>query len=355
MTLAVSGAFATPEPTDNSPDRAVWLQRLEEDCSPPRQLASNARAGLGNESAAQSSATSTAKSNAAAIPASSFGTPSTQGSSSTALPTMPALSAPSFLPNSAAPIDKTVAPSTASQPGFSLQSQGNATDNSSAASSATSNQLSGTPGDSVLGTLSNPAAATSNLAPAQLASPAAQNAQLFPAHSTSEYDGTGAGVMPGSSAQAQLRGAINQNQAAPSNAVESFFQCAPIQNLPPGPAVLNSRRTDLQHKAAASAEQDSIKGKAGRFMWHVLDNAGIPMPLKGKEDGLDPSLRRSYTNPPLPDIERTNIRDRGSEELVQSTIQSSTTVDVRQKIPLSELEGVEISQPKDESPQSPKK
>lgn len=96
-------------------------------------------------------------------------------------------------------------------------------------------------------------------------------------------------------------------------------------------------------------------------MWHVLDNIGVPMFSGNHDESLDPSIRRYYVNPPLPEIDahKTPRTAKNSKEIViesparqtqeshsQQTSASGTTssaaMTIQPKIPASELEGIDL-------------
>jgi len=125
---------------------------------------------------------------------------------------------------------------------------------------------------------------------------------------------------------AQLRGELRQTQSAVSTqqkenknttvglaqaetdtgSIGSFFQCPT--------ATASSKK---------NKNNSPLKG-SGRFIWHVMDNIGIPVPT-GSEEDLDPSLKQPYAMP-LPKM------------LKEPAYPSNP-----QKIPESELEGTDDS------------
>jgi hypothetical protein len=97
---------------------------------------------------------------------------------------------------------------------------------------------------------------------------------------------------------------LNAPLAPPISTVDTFFQCPP---------------------AAPSEGQRQSKARGpGRFVWHVLDNLGVPM-FYSKDADLDPTINRAFAMPLPPVLEKTN---------------GPVTP---QKIPASELEGTEPS------------
>jgi hypothetical protein len=94
-----------------------------------------------------------------------------------------------------------------------------------------------------------------------------------------------------------------------TNSVESFFKCPPTT-------------------AQKAHEKESPVKSAGKFVWHVLDNLGVPLPVN-KDSDLDPSLRQPYVMP----LPKTS-----SQIIIPPT---------PQKIPESELEGTDVSPAQD--------
>ncbi len=130
------------------------------------------------------------------------------------------------------------------------------------------------------------------------------------------------------------------------NSVESFFQ------LPPAPAAASSFHTQTVH-----GTREAKKASAGRALWHLMDNIGIPLPAGKQEEALDPTIRRGYVNPPLPEIDTAKAPKRKHEIVIESPAVQSTRpplppastraaeVAIQRKIPESELEGVDIAVP----------
>ena len=100
----------------------------------------------------------------------------------------------------------------------------------------------------------------------------------------------------------------------PTSSVESFFQCNPVSTTPTSP----------------NKPKQSILKSTGKVIWHTLDNLGVPM-FVGKDNDLDPSLSKAYVMPP-------------------PAISSKTIAPVTpQKIPESELDGIDGSQKNDQT------
>ncbi len=132
------------------------------------------------------------------------------------------------------------------------------------------------------------------------------------------------------------------NQDVP---VESFFDCEPI--APQGV------------RTSFTGNPNSNRKKSGwhaeKFLWHVLDNAGVPMFLGNRQAELDPSISaRAYINPPEREPTHTlgeRIRRKSTTTVVQTKPENAskdpalvaTPADpksILHRIPQSELEGI---------------
>jgi len=143
----------------------------------------------------------------------------------------------------------------------------------------------------------------------------------------------------------------SQSPSTTENSVESFFQ---IHN----PKSKSSANYALASPAAAppvtSDRTDGNKSKStlggvGRFFWHVLDNAGVPM-VFAKHNDLDPDIDTS-NNGSSPIVVSTKLRllDKlsDSQSMPENPLQTSNGANPH-KIPQSELEGVELPTLRDE-------
>ena len=266
-----------------------------------------AEAGLGAQTAAQSSAASSAGSNAAASTMTPATTPSSSAGMSPSQAAPTGLSNPSLLPNSST--TSVTAPTSPNGPAASTPvSSGN---NNSAASQAP------------------------NMPPPTLTNLTGGTAGKSPAANS----GTNS---------AQLRGLIGSPADASTDksddSVASFFQ---INAAKTGPAygLINS-----------NTKSGSAPGASHSAFWHIMDNLGVPLPTGNNTEALDPSLRRNYVNPELPNINNYKTRSGKTQNLsggYQPTPTSSTqtpaaTAINMQKIPASELEGVDYSAKNDD-------
>jgi hypothetical protein len=138
-----------------------------------------------------------------------------------------------------------------------------------------------------------------------------------------------------------LRGTIGRGGHTPAtdNGVESFFQLTPVQ---PSKAHQNVPSDSVAAKSIVTNEKKPVMKEVGRALWHVLDNAGVPMVLS-KQNDLDPSIDTSHWMPPalVPDLKRV---DKPVENPKQTVIEGTAQIDngAIHKIPQSELEGVEL-------------
>ena len=160
-----------------------------------------------------------------------------------------------------------------------------------------------------------------------------------------------AGNMP---AAPQLRGIIGAPRVSPGqdNSVESFFQCPPVQDLPV--------KSD-KWAAPENREKRPFKTTAGRAIWHIMDNVGVPMFAGNHDEALDPNIRRGYVNPPLPEIDKPKTAKKRHEIVIetpsvqstrpqtQSDSSQASAVAIQRKIPDSELEGIEVIPGKDDA------
>ena len=123
----------------------------------------------------------------------------------------------------------------------------------------------------------------------------------FPASSLPLHTDT---QKPAGSTTVEGKVQLNAPLAPPISTVDTFFQCPPA--------------------ALPQAQSKSKTRGPGRFLWHVLDNLGVPMFYSTDED-LDPTINRAFAMPAPPVPGKT-----GGQVTPQ-------------KIPDSELEGTEPS------------
>ncbi len=109
------------------------------------------------------------------------------------------------------------------------------------------------------------------------------------------------------------------------SSVESFFQ-------------IDGRSSKATNDSALPHADSNLKTKnkfsAGKFVYKVFDNIGVPMPLS-KASGLAPGLTLKA---PSPQSLSTKPIEKNLER-IQAPSQDSTENAVPQKIPQSELEG----------------
>ena len=87
--------------------------------------------------------------------------------------------------------------------------------------------------------------------------------------------------------------AVNSNQGTGS--VESFFQIDNNGRVPAASYTSNNKTASRLLSEFNSPEPTkSAAGAPFRFLWHVMDNAGVPMFFGKSDDDLDPSLRLGY-------------------------------------------------------------
>ncbi len=145
--------------------------------------------------------------------------------------------------------------------------------------------------------------------------------------------------MPGA---APLPAALRESMPTPAenNSVESFFQLNRLNTQPMHEPV--SLKTVLPQikESHTSNERTSWLGKTGRVVWHVLDNAGVPM-LFGRNDAdLDPSIARTFETSPKITTETKAVKlDVDNDRHTELVPKPSEPQAIHGKIPESELEG----------------
>jgi len=143
-----------------------------------------------------------------------------------------------------------------------------------------------------------------------------------------------------SSSVPALRGTLAKeaSPAVPAGSVESFFQVSPARKTSA------TQPTKIQAAAAptSTAAKTPVLKEASRALWHIMDNAGVPMFL-GKSNDLDPSIDTSHSMPPsmVPNLKRV---DKPVDNPKQTVVEDTSQIDnsAIHKIPQSELEGVEL-------------
>jgi hypothetical protein len=185
-----------------------------------------------------------------------------------------------------------------------------------------------------------PAFSPESLAPAQRGSRrsvhAVRKALKLPATNQHTKESIGSPRSQGSLPSIGTPGSQNisiPQGAANNQSIESFFQISPSINV-------------VADKAAPAQDHSHLGGIA-RALYHVLDNVGIPVPYKNNAD-LDPSIT---VPPPELSVEVKRL-EKVSPPASQTSSQSlpqppQLSQPNQQKIPTSELEGVELPTPGD--------
>jgi hypothetical protein len=136
--------------------------------------------------------------------------------------------------------------------------------------------------------------------------------------------------------------AINAGQ---QGSVESFFQVR-AANVYRQSADFNDDKTTAsltsEFSAAPQRRSKSVVGAPGRFLWHALDNMGVPMLFGKHDDDLDPTLRNGYTSPSGIDRRKTMTIDNLDPGATGSSAVNAQSSNLH-KIPESELEGTDSS------------
>lgn len=150
---------------------------------------------------------------------------------------------------------------------------------------------------------------------------------------------------PGSPTGSPLRAPIVSPTGPPSystparaidSRIDSFFQISKSAAPPPVPA------------SGEKSRKKSKKSESKSFLWHVMDNAGIPMFFGEAGPELDPRLKRNYVDPRLPVVEaKGNARksDFTQETNSVNSTQGETSCDSQQilhKIPEGQLDGTQV-------------
>lgn len=140
---------------------------------------------------------------------------------------------------------------------------------------------------------------------------------------------------------------VSSTNAAPNatslNSIESFFQIPARTSLPS--SVGSGPPLTINEPPTTRTQRISHHSGVGRFLYHVLDNAGVPVPC-GKDAELDPSLAAPATELAVDSkrLERISPSSSGSAQNSQTAPAFHSNP---QKIPESELEGVELPAPRD--------
>jgi hypothetical protein len=164
---------------------------------------------------------------------------------------------------------------------------------------------------------------------------------------------------PNANGENQPRPAAIQQQpeAVHDNSIDSFFQLpgsstsTPANSASQGEVQLHGPMPSPVSPSPSITEQRSAptsEHHGGRFLYHLLDNIGVPLPAD-KSEALDPSLRAS---PPSTTLATKNVTAVAGTNggAIQNTFQLPQPTPAAQpagRIPESELEGVELPAPRD--------
>jgi hypothetical protein len=204
------------------------------------------------------------------------------------------------------------------QAGFGAQNAAQAAANSSAASAATAATAPTAPTTAPIGPL------TPNLVPGSSAQPFAAPILRDAIKAPNTQETSGASGVNGATG------------ASGSRAIDSFFRISKPQqssNSLPSPDDKQSSRKS--------------KSSAGKMLFRIMDNVGIPMFLHDTGPDLDPRLRRDYTDPPMPNLKPTSSPEKSglsNTKNSDNTERNSTqrnSQSMPHKIPESQLEGTE--------------
>jgi hypothetical protein len=153
------------------------------------------------------------------------------------------------------------------------------------------------------------------------------------AQSSNQAGGQGANATPAREGNIQVD---VPPPACTQGSVESFFRSTPPQ-APAGNATQN--RDAMPRKHSSSNKDSSAVGGLGKFLWHVLDNVGVPLPV-GNQADLDPSLTPINGNSAPVSSSNSSESFPFPENHENAAAQASQAIP--QKIPQSELEGTQF-------------
>ena len=139
------------------------------------------------------------------------------------------------------------------------------------------------------------------------------------------------------SAASQVATPIDSQVSNSGKTIDSFFQ--------------TSKTAPSARAVSVSNEKSRKKAKCGSksFLWHFMDNAGIPMFFGDTGPELDPRLKRDYRDPQLPDLNVKNGMNRvdSTRDGVSATAaQRGASCDpqmILHKIPEGQLDGTQVS------------
>ena len=144
---------------------------------------------------------------------------------------------------------------------------------------------------------------------------------------------------------------LRESSAAPEDkGVAAFFQVGLSQK--------NSSSSLKMQAATAKSSAGNLSNRRAhvlsKYLWHILDGAGIPMFLGQDRSYLDPAIEETYLIPsPMLPPERAVTRNleqnaTGPSQLPAELPKSanSDSPALLQKIPVSELEGVPLPAPR---------
>lgn len=158
-------------------------------------------------------------------------------------------------------------------------------------------------------------------------------------------DGNAQGLRSGANLQLRgLSGSASKTEDHNAGSVESFFQISGTPSRAGASPVFpdaSMSRTGRSNEGA-SPPQPSAKSAAAapfRFLWHVMDNAGVPMFFGKSDENIDPSLRQGYASAiSAPTSLRRPV---DSNSGVSESGAANTPSVTPHKIPESELEGTD--------------
>jgi hypothetical protein len=139
--------------------------------------------------------------------------------------------------------------------------------------------------------------------------------------------------------------------------VESFFQIPGKSNVTPsidgtGGATLHGPIMNATQRGSADDQEESRKFHIGKALYHVLDNVGVPLPYD-KGEALAPDLRSQPAELSVVAQKAPNKNSTATVPAQSQPAQGPNQAGSAAKIPESELEGVELPTPRDETKITP--
>ncbi|HEY9679370.1 MAG TPA: hypothetical protein V6C76_15285 [Drouetiella sp.] len=131
--------------------------------------------------------------------------------------------------------------------------------------------------------------------------------------------------------------------------LETFFQLTGGQRNPDtsdSPSSTEKKKAGADSAALSTPDAAHNKSTAN-FLWHVLDNIGVPISKGNHDPSMDPRIKEKMSIPPYKNTASLNSNSATQENPFMPPGQGAPTT--THKIPESELQGVDPILQKDES------